>query len=115
LQRCAHAGGGILGELQPGALDDQIVVGTREVVFDAGTRGGELLELLLGIDRLQMGGETAQPPVAQQRLGQRLVFVALGSLPQLLRQFRRTGFGDAGGDSLTCQGPGPARAGAPAP
>ncbi len=54
-----------------------------------------------------MGGETAQPPVAQQPLGKQFVFVAPGSLPQRLCQFRRTRCGDACGDFVDdSQGPG---------
>ena len=98
LQRCAHAGGGVLRELQPGAFDDQVLVGTRKVVFEADSRRGEFLELLLRVDGVQVGGETAQPPVAQQRFGEHLVFVAAGSQPQPLRQFRRARFGNACGN-----------------
>jgi hypothetical protein len=53
--------------------------------------------LFLSVYDLQVSGKTSQSPVARQSVRKRLVVFPRRRLPELLRKFRRTGRGNAGG------------------
>ena len=100
LQCGAYAGRGNFGELEPAALDDQFLVHPRKVMLDFRTCRGKLFQLVVCIDRLEMGRKPAQPPVAQQGHGGKFFVETRRHLPQLLGQLRCTGTFDV------CRNPG---------